>query len=93
MDEDEDDRVILSTELDVVVGVVDVSALCSGVVVVVNDSELESASASLPLSLTLSGHIPVLHGSLEQHPLKSPFEQTYHCVLPEQLIRPAGGCS
>lgn len=90
---DDEARVLLSNELDVVV-VVEVvdAALCSGFAVVVNAFELLD-SVSLPLSLLLSGHIPVWHGSLEQHPLKSPLEQTYHCLLPVQLIGPAAGGS
>lgn len=90
VDEDDDDEEVLSKDPDAVVGVVDAFSLCPDfVVVVVVDVELESEALLLPLS----GHIPVPHGSLEQHPLKSPLVQTYHCVLPVQLIGPAGGCS
>lgn len=86
----DDDDEVLSKDLDAVVGAVDAFAPCSGfVIVVVVDVELESVALLLPLS----GHIPVPHGSLEQHPLKLPLVQTYHCVLPVQLIGPAGGCS
>lgn len=33
-----------------------------------------------------SGQTPVVQGSLEQHPRKLPLVQTYHCLLPVQLI-------
>lgn len=33
-----------------------------------------------------SGHTPVVHGSTEQHPRKSPLVQTYHSLFPLQLI-------
>jgi hypothetical protein len=33
-----------------------------------------------------SGQIPVVHGSLEQHPRKFPAVQTYHCLTPVQLF-------
>jgi len=32
-----------------------------------------------------SGHTPVVHGSLEQHPVKGPTLQTYHCLPPVQV--------
>jgi len=37
-------------------------------------------------SSSLSGQIPVVHGSLEQHPRKSPTVQTYHCLPPVQVL-------
>lgn len=48
---------------------------------VVNESVSSSPS---------SGHIPVVHGSLEQHPRKSPAVQTYHCLVPVQVLRSRG---
>lgn len=37
-----------------------------------------------------SGHTPVVHGSLEQHPRKLPASQTYHCLFPVQALEPLG---
>ncbi|OQE37176.1 hypothetical protein PENCOP_c010G04353 [Penicillium coprophilum] len=37
-----------------------------------------------------SGQIPVVHGSLEQHPRKLPAVQTYHCFIPVQVFRSRG---
>ena len=37
-----------------------------------------------------SGQIPVVHGSLEQHPRKLPAVQTYHCFVPVQVVRSRG---
>lgn len=37
-------------------------------------------------SLSSSGQIPVLHGSIEQHPWNGPLEQTYQALPPEQDI-------
>ncbi|KUM65632.1 hypothetical protein ACN42_g1435 [Penicillium freii] len=48
---------------------------------VVNESVLS------PLS---SGQMPVVHGSLEQHPRKLPAVQTYHCLVPVQVLESRG---
>ncbi|KAK1140494.1 hypothetical protein N8T08_010339 [Aspergillus melleus] len=37
-------------------------------------------------SLSSPGQIPVLHGSIEQHPWNGPLEQTYQALPPEQDI-------
>lgn len=37
-----------------------------------------------------SGHTPVVHGSLEQHPRKLPTSQTYHCLFPVHALEPRG---
>ncbi|EKV21398.1 hypothetical protein PDIP_06970 [Penicillium digitatum Pd1] len=48
---------------------------------VVNDSVSSSSS---------SGQMPEVHGLLEQHPRKLPAVQTYHCAVPEQVLRSRG---
>lgn len=37
-----------------------------------------------------SGHMPVVHGSLEQHPRKLPIVQTYHSLPPVQVLMARG---
>jgi hypothetical protein len=39
---------------------------------------------------SLSGHTPVVQGSLEQHPRKFPALQTYHSLVPVQLLETRG---
>ncbi|OQD69047.1 hypothetical protein PENPOL_c002G04142 [Penicillium polonicum] len=45
----------------------------------------ESVSSSLS-----PGQMPVVHGSLEQHPRKLPAVQTYHCLVPVQVLESRG---
>ena len=40
----------------------------------------------LPLLSSASGQIPVVHGSVEQHPMKFPIVHTYHSLLPEHVF-------
>ncbi|KAJ5592770.1 hypothetical protein N7537_009674 [Penicillium hordei] len=43
------------------------------------------------VSLSLSfGQMPIVHGSLEQHPRKLPAVQTYHCLVPVQELESRG---
>lgn len=51
-----------------------------------DERDSEEVIADDELELTSSGQMPVVHGSVEQHPRKSPFEQTYHCLPPKQVL-------
>lgn len=78
---------VVTEEVVVVLGVT-LGNLFTVPAVVSDDSEtfVVALVVSLVVSSSLSGHIPVVQGSLEQHPRKSPAVQTYHCVPPVQVL-------
>lgn len=75
---------VVIDEVVVVLGVTLGSRLIAPTVLVSDRSD--NVVAVLVLSSSLSGQIPVTHGSLEQHPRKFPTLQTYHCLLPVQAL-------
>lgn len=63
-----------------------------GVVEVSEDVDVDLAVVAVDevVELPSSGQTPVVQGSLEQHPRKSPAEQTYHCLPLVHVLRVRG---
>lgn len=82
---------------DVTVGVAEVVRAVSIVLGATDVLESEDLEVDVDLDVgwedvvdSSSGHTPVVHGSLEQHPRKLPASQTYHCLFPVQAVEPRG---
>jgi hypothetical protein len=88
---DVDETVV--TSVSVVVAEAIIFAVTSGnrltLPAVVSDNVSDDVVVVLVASSS-SGQTPVVHGSLEQHPRKSPAVQTYHCLPPLQVLASRG---
>jgi hypothetical protein len=77
------DKVVDSDKVDV-----DEAVVVLGVTL--GNKSITPAVVNESVSPLSSGQIPVVHGSLEQHPRKSPAVQTYHCLVPVQVLSSRG---
>jgi hypothetical protein len=77
------DKVVASDKVDV-----DEAVVVLGVTL--GNKSMIPAVVNESVSSPSSGQIPVVHGSLEQHPRKLPAVQTYHCLVPVQVLSPRG---
>lgn len=70
---------------------VDVEEVVVVLGVTLGNKPMNPAVVNESVSLSLSsGQMPVVHGSLEQHPRKLPAVQTYHCLVPVQVLESRG---
>jgi hypothetical protein len=67
-----------------------VRLVVSAVLVEVDVIECEDIEVDVDVVESSSGHTPVVQGSLEQHPRKFPALQTYHSLVPVQLLETRG---
>lgn len=69
---------------------VDVEEVMVEVVVVLGTLGNKPMTPAVVNESVSSGHMPVVHGSLEQQPRKLPAVQTYHSLLPVQSLESRG---
>jgi hypothetical protein len=80
VDESADETVSVSVGVVIAEVVVVFAVTRLSVPAVVCDDVSDDAVVKVAEEESLSGHMPIVHGSLEQHPRKPPAVQTYHSL-------------